>query len=774
MQHLRKTSNRPEKPLAQTRQAASRVSDYGTRYGYYLFENAYGYAGVNKISIADAGLVCVLGQNLQTPEPSSSGAGKTRMWKLFLYLWFGKKALGSAESIKDAMIFGKNFRIECTVQRHGKWYLVREAHNHESYPEGLHAYEIVDKKLKPWGTVNDPNALRAKLQGLIGVSYNEMIGTTVWPQDFTHTLICGKPQERITFLSELYGFTKYDEVYKYLDTLHAQVKSKIEQLLEFKGEYRVIEQELSQVGDIKSVIDEARCVKAWIDSSTPKLSNMRRKLGDVNRRIDRYNEISSQLESFMKLELDSHERNLLVEGKLLSTFDTASKGVEQRLASLEAQADKADKLNDLKKQLSMLNIEAVDIDKLQREQQHLSVNVIPELAREARWSRDEIETLSSGAAAMKNQVIQLCRELKIKPDLAAIKKVYADGFARLQNWLEPLAIGQKTVIVGDAHTLPLYGSRVKAVLEAMGVQASLVMLPAGEAHKTIDAVRQLWNAFLQAGIERKNVVFALGGGVVGDLTGFAAATWLRGIRWVNLPTTLLSMVDAGIGGKTGADLPEGKNLIGAFHPPALVVSDTSTLTSLPLHEWRNGLAEAIKHAIIGDPALLTYMPAFSAFLKQGESLALTPRACAAFVAQAMAVKVRIIQQDPFEKGIRAALNLGHTIGHAIEQVTHFGVSHGEAVAIGTVQEARLAEEIGSAEAGLAARIEALFSSVGLPTALPIGLSVPALKEAMSVDKKKADGLVRFALPVAVGEVRINQVISDHMLGVLVHVQQREA
>jgi 3-dehydroquinate synthase len=352
--------------------------------------------------------------------------------------------------------------------------------------------------------------------------------------------------------------------------------------------------------------------------------------------------------------------------------------------------------------------------------------------------------------------------------------VVADGFARLQNWLEPLAIGQKTVIVGDAHTLPLYGSRVKAVLEAMGVQASLVMLPAGEAHKTIDAVRQLWNAFLQAGIERKNVVFALGGGVVGDLTGFAAATWLRGIRWVNLPTTLLSMVDAGIGGKTGADLPEGKNLIGAFHPPALVVSDTSTLTSLPLHEWRNGLAEAIKHAIIGDPALLTYMPAFSAFLKQGESLALTPRACAAFVAQAMAVKVRIIQQDPFEKGIRAALNLGHTIGHAIEQVTHFGVSHGEAVAIGTVQEARLAEEIGSAEAGLAARIEALFSSVGLPTALPIGLSVPALKEAMSVDKKKADGLVRFALPVAVGEVRINQVISDHMLGVLVHVQQREA
>lgn len=425
MQHTRKTQNRPEKPLAQTRQAASRVSDYGTRYGYYLFENAYGYAGVNKINIADAGLVCVLGQNLQTPEPSSSGAGKTRMWKLFLYLWFGKKALGSAESIKDAMVFGKNFRIECTVQRHGKWYLVREAHNHESFPEGLHAYEIVDKKLKPWGTVNDPNALRAKLQGLIGVSYNEMIGTTVWPQDFTHTLICGKPQERITFLSELYGFTKYDEVYKYLDTLHAQVKSKIEQLLEFKGEYRVIEQELSQVGDIKAVIDKARQVKAWIDDASPKLTNMRRKLGDANRRIDRYNEIAAQLEAFMKLELDARERNLLIEGKLLSTFDAASKSVEQKLATLEAQVVKADRLKELKSRLAALNVEPIDVDKLQREQQHLSASVIPQLARDARWSRDEIETLSSGAVAIKTQVAQLCRELKVKPEAGAINKAYS-------------------------------------------------------------------------------------------------------------------------------------------------------------------------------------------------------------------------------------------------------------------------------------------------------------------------------------------------------------
>ena len=426
------TTTHPGKPLA-TRPAASRVSDYGTRYGYFLFENAYGYAGVTKIDIATAGLVCVVGQNLQTSEPSSSGAGKTRMWKLFLYLWFGKKALGSAESIKDAMIFGKNFRIECTVERHGKRYLIREAHNHETYPDGLHVYEIVDKKLKPWGTVNDPNALRAKLQGLIGVTYNEMIGTTIWPQDFTHTLISGKPQERITFLSELYGFTKYDEVYKYLDTLHSQVKLKIEQLLEFKGEYRVIEQELSQIGDIKAVVERAKSIKAWIDTAAPKLASMRRNLSSVNSRTDRYNEIAAQLETFMKLELDAHERGLLVDGTLLSTFDASSRQVEQRLADLEQKREDARRLQTIKSQLKQLNVVAVDIDKLQQEQQRLTTVVIPGLARLAKWSRDEINVYTEGAAAMKAQVLEQCRELRVKPDYAVIKQAFDKARRELEE-----------------------------------------------------------------------------------------------------------------------------------------------------------------------------------------------------------------------------------------------------------------------------------------------------------------------------------------------------
>ncbi|HNX35455.1 MAG TPA: 3-dehydroquinate synthase [Kiritimatiellia bacterium] len=330
-----------------------------------------------------------------------------------------------------------------------------------------------------------------------------------------------------------------------------------------------------------------------------------------------------------------------------------------------------------------------------------------------------------------------------------------------------LGCGDRTVIVGDTHTLPLYGERAAAALRAHGVAVSLVAIPAGEETKTIATVAALWSAFLKAGIERGHAVIALGGGVTGDLTGFAAATWLRGVRWVGLPTTLLAMVDSGLGGKTGADLPEGKNLIGAFHPPALVLADTSVLATLPLRELRCGLAEAVKHAVIGDPALLDELPRF-AFCKSGEAGEPgTPLAncewLAAFVARAMAVKIRVIQQDPFEKGFRAALNLGHTIGHGIEKATHFTVQHGEAVAIGTVLEARLAEALGLAKPGLAAQLTATFSDLGLPVEMPDGINLAEVQTAMALDKKKAGGKVRFALPAAIGDVRVGVDVKDALL-----------
>ena len=330
-----------------------------------------------------------------------------------------------------------------------------------------------------------------------------------------------------------------------------------------------------------------------------------------------------------------------------------------------------------------------------------------------------------------------------------------------------LGCGDRTVIVGDTHTLPLYGERVAASLRAHGITATLAAIPAGETTKTIETVASLWSAFLQAGIERGHAVIALGGGVVGDLTGFAASTWLRGVRWIGLPTTLLAMVDSGLGGKTGADLPEGKNLIGAFHPPALVLADTTTLATLPARELRCGLAEAIKHAVISDPGLLDALPRF-AFCK--DSADDTPCQCladaewlAAFVARAMAVKVSVIRQDPFEKGIRAALNLGHTLGHGIEKATDFAVRHGEAVAIGTVLEARLAELLDLASLGLADRIAELFAAVGLPVAMPDGIDQKVVLAAMSLDKKKAGGQVRFALPAAIGDVRTGVTVPSEML-----------
>ena len=337
---------------------------------------------------------------------------------------------------------------------------------------------------------------------------------------------------------------------------------------------------------------------------------------------------------------------------------------------------------------------------------------------------------------------------------------------RLGEFFATLNAGDRTVIVGDTHTLPLYGECAAASLRARGVTVTCVAIPAGEETKTIDTVASLWSAFLKAGIERGHTVIALGGGVVGDLTGFAAATWLRGVRWIGLPTSLLAMVDSGLGGKTGADLPEGKNLIGAFHPPSLVLADTATLATLPVRELRCGLAEAVKHAVIADPCLLAALPHF-AFCKESETAS---RAClsgaewlAPFVARAMAVKIRVIQQDPYEKGLRAALNLGHTVGHGIEKATHFAVLHGEAVALGTVLEARLAEELGLARPGLSTQLADIFERIGLPVTLPRGIDLSEVQAAMALDKKKAGGKVRFALPADIGDVRVGVTVDAALL-----------
>lgn len=298
-------------------------------------------------------------------------------------------------------------------------------------------------------------------------------------------------------------------------------------------------------------------------------------------------------------------------------------------------------------------------------------------------------------------------------------------------------------LVTDENVAPFYLSRTVESLQAAGFTVHPVVISPGEAAKTMEMVSYLWHQFLEDGLERQGTVIALGGGVVGDLAGFAAATYQRGVRWVFLPTSLLAMADASLGGKTGADLPQGKNLVGAFYAPQLVLTDPDTLETLPRDELRSGMAEVIKAGIIGDVTL---------FENCGRGWQEIESNWEEFIQRAMAVKIKVIEADPYEGGLRAVLNLGHTIGHAVEVVSNYELRHGEAVAIGMVVEARLAEKIGVAESGLADRIGEVCSLLGLPVEIPEGMSTGAIIKAMQMDKKRAAGRVRFSLPVRFGEV----------------------
>ena len=308
------------------------------------------------------------------------------------------------------------------------------------------------------------------------------------------------------------------------------------------------------------------------------------------------------------------------------------------------------------------------------------------------------------------------------------------GLSSLGRRLRSRGLNGPLALVSDDNVAPLHAQTVIAGLESAGYCVSLLTIPAGEQHKTMQTIQQIWGGFLEAGLERSSTVIALGGGVVGDLTGFAAATYLRGVRWINLPTTLLAMADSSLGGKTGADLPQGKNLVGAFYPPSLVLADPQVLETLPEVELRSGMAEVIKHGIISDPSLFEKME------------------LADIVRRAMAVKIEVIEADPYERGQRAALNLGHTIGHALETASEYRLRHGEAIAIGMVVEAALAERIGLAQPGLSGQIRSILLAAGLPVQIPDTIQRQAILAAAGVDKKKHAGKLRFALPKAIGEV----------------------
>ena len=288
-------------------------------------------------------------------------------------------------------------------------------------------------------------------------------------------------------------------------------------------------------------------------------------------------------------------------------------------------------------------------------------------------------------------------------------------------------------VVIDANVARLYPALARG---------AVLVVPSGERHKTAATVSRLYAAFARAGITRRDTLVAIGGGVTNDLTGFAAATWMRGLDWISVPTTLLAMVDASFGGKTGYDLAAGKNLVGAFHAPREVVICHRLLRTLPPREIAAGKAEMIKHAVIGALDARSVpphgrLPDLKTILANRE------------------VKRRIVALDPEEvNGERMKLNLGHTVAHAVERRSGYRVSHGEAVAIGTVEEARLAERLGLAESGFADSLAALFAAADLPVKLPRGMTFAKLRPLMRRDKKNERGRIVFALPCGWGDVRV--------------------
>ena len=314
--------------------------------------------------------------------------------------------------------------------------------------------------------------------------------------------------------------------------------------------------------------------------------------------------------------------------------------------------------------------------------------------------------------------------------------------------MRDLRIQGSIALVQDSQVAGNYGVRALKSLEDAGYRTATVQVPSGEASKSLEQLSALYDAFARARLDRRSVVVALGGGVVGDLAGFAAASYLRGIDFVQVPTTLLAQVDSSVGGKTGIDLLSGKNLVGAFHQPRLVIADLDTLATLPIRDYVAGLAEVIKYGIIADAELFAYLE-----LNREGALRHHPDVLAHLVARSCEIKADVVGKDEREAGLRAILNYGHTIGHAVEAAAGYGrYLHGEAIAIGTAAANWLSTRVGWLPAEVAARITGLLAAYGLPIRLEEPLDHQEILAAMRLDKKTVDGVFQFVLARGMGEV----------------------
>ncbi len=344
--------------------------------------------------------------------------------------------------------------------------------------------------------------------------------------------------------------------------------------------------------------------------------------------------------------------------------------------------------------------------------------------------------------------------------------VESGALATVGARLRDLGVGTRAALISDDAIMRLYGKAVGDNLRAAGFTVTIVEVPEGEGAKTLEVAERCWEALLAAGLDRSSTVLALGGGAVGDVAGFVAATYMRGMNFVQLPTTVLAQVDASIGGKPAIDPPMAKNLIGAFYQPRLVITDPAVVRTLPEREFRSGLAEIVKHGVVLDAAYFEEL--------ERETPALLARELAVLeriIGGSCRLKASVVERDEREADLRAVLNYGHTIGHALEAASGYATyTHGEAVSLGMAAEARLARGLGIAEAETVERQERLLAAVGLPIRMT-PLDHDAVLSAMSRDKKARDGRLPFVLAPAIGSVRlVHDVRADDVRAVLEEIQ----
>ena len=320
---------------------------------------------------------------------------------------------------------------------------------------------------------------------------------------------------------------------------------------------------------------------------------------------------------------------------------------------------------------------------------------------------------------------------------------------RVAEHLRELRVGRRVALVSSPEIIRLHGKPVADHLREGGFEVAIVEVPDGEAAKRLAVAERCWDALLEAGLDRTSTVIALGGGAVGDVAGFTAATYMRGVNFVQLPTTILAQVDASSGGKTAIDHPQAKNLIGAFHQPRLVIVDPQTIDTLPERDFRSGLAEVVKHGVVLDAAYFALLEREAAAI-----LARDPAIIEEVIGGSCRLKASVVERDALEADLRAVLNYGHTLGHALEAASGYGRwTHGEAVAIGMVGEARLARRRGLASEETVARQVRLLEKLGLPVHAP-DTDIDAVLAAITRDKKSKDGRVPFVLAPEIGAFRV--------------------